>query len=71
LIFEERPEDRDNTAPANEILTAGDLVLSVQVLQEFYVQATRSSRVDRLEHGQAAGLVAAFARFPVRRPASP
>jgi predicted nucleic acid-binding protein len=59
-------EDRDKTARANEILTARDLALSVQVLQEFYVQATRSSRADPLDHGQAAGLVSAFTRFPVQ-----
>ena len=28
---------------ANDILTGRDLALSVQVLQEFYVQATRAS----------------------------
>ena len=30
--------------------------LSVQVLQEFYVQATRVTRADALPHGIAAGL---------------
>jgi predicted nucleic acid-binding protein len=51
---------------ANEILDGDDLVLSVQVLQEFYVQATRQSRDDRLTHGQAARLVESFSRFEVR-----
>jgi predicted nucleic acid-binding protein len=50
---------------ANDILTARDLSLSVQVLQEFYVQATRVSRSDPLSHEEAAGLVESFMRFPV------
>lgn len=50
---------------ANRILGAQDLVLSVQVLQEFYVQATRESRPDALTHDQAAALVESFTRFEV------
>ena len=49
---------------ANEILDEGDAALSVQVLQEFYVQATRSGRPDALTHEQAATLVESFLRFP-------
>ena len=49
-----------------EILDAGDRALSVQVLQEFFVQATRETRPDRLSHEQAAALVESFARFPVQ-----
>lgn len=52
-------------ARASEILTTRDLALSVQVLQEFYVQATRQSRLDPLTHEQAVGLVESFLRFPV------
>ena len=51
---------------ARDLLTARDLGLSVQVLQEFFVQATRPSRSDRLDHDVAAGLVEAFQRFPVQ-----
>ena len=51
---------------ARGLLEADDLALSVQVLQEFYVQATRASRHDRLSHEQAQALVEAFARFPVQ-----
>jgi len=51
---------------ANEILESRDLALSVQVLQEFYVQATRESRPDPLTHEQAVGLVESFLRFPVQ-----
>lgn len=59
------PEEQDKAARANEILLARDLALSVQVLQEFYVQATRASRPDPLTHEQAARLVESFLRFPV------
>ena len=38
------PAEQDKAKRANEILSARDLALSVQVLQEFYVQATRASR---------------------------
>jgi predicted nucleic acid-binding protein len=59
------PQERAKAERANQILRAKDLTLSVQVLQEFYVQATRGSRPDPLSHEQAAGLVEAFMRFPV------
>jgi predicted nucleic acid-binding protein len=42
------PKEQDKAARANDILTARDVALSVQVLQEFYVQATRASRPDPL-----------------------
>jgi predicted nucleic acid-binding protein len=48
------------------LLAATDLALSAQVLQEFYVQATRATRDDALPHEVAAGLVRAWARFPVQ-----
>lgn len=50
---------------ANEILSGSEVALSVQVLGEFYVQATRKSRSDPLTHEQAAGLVESFTRFPI------
>lgn len=58
-------EERDKAKRANEILAGGDLALSVQVLQEFYVQATRKSRRDSLTHEQAVELVESFMRFSV------
>jgi predicted nucleic acid-binding protein len=51
------PEEQDKATSANEVLSARDVALSVQVLQEFYVQATRASRPDPLTHQQAARLV--------------
>jgi predicted nucleic acid-binding protein len=59
------PKEQDKATRANELLAARDIALSVQVLQEFYVQATRESRPDPLTHEQAAGLVESFLRFPV------
>ena len=41
---------QSKAARANEILSSRDVGLSVQVLQGFYVQATRDSRADRLTH---------------------
>ena len=51
---------------ARRLLDGNDLALSVQVLQEFYVQATRKTRPDALTTVQAAQLVEAFLRFPVQ-----
>lgn len=58
--------ERGKAEAANAILAERDVGLSVQVLQEFYVQATRASRPDRLSHEQASSLVASFLRFPVQ-----
>ena len=61
------PGERAKAAAALALLEAGDLVLSVQVLQEFYVQATRAGRADRLSHDQAVLLIESFRlRFPVQ-----
>ena len=59
-------DERDKALRAREILEADDLGLSVQVLQEFYVQATRPTRSERLSPEQAATLVDALLRFPVQ-----
>ncbi len=40
--------------------------ISIQVLQEFYVQATRSGRVDAIPHELAAGLIESWTRFRVQ-----
>lgn len=60
------PAERAKAQRANDILDGRDVVLSVQVLQEFYVQATRESRLDPLTHEQAMALVESFLRFPVQ-----
>jgi predicted nucleic acid-binding protein len=60
------PEERAKATRANELLASRDIGLSVQVLQEFYVQATRATRADRLTHVQAATIVDSFRRFPIQ-----
>ena len=60
------PAEQDKAKCANEILSGRDLALSAQVLQEFYVQATRTSRPDPITHRQAARLIESFRRFPVQ-----
>ncbi len=60
------PDERTKASRANELLSSRDPGLSVQVLQEFYVQATRESRADRLTHEQTAALIDSFRRFPVQ-----
>ncbi len=60
------PAERDKAKRANDILSGRDLALSVQVLQEFYVQATRVSRPDAIAHQHAVRLIESFQRFPVQ-----
>ena len=60
------PDEEEKAAIALALLEERDLALSVQVLQEFYVQATRATRPDRLEHDAVAQLIDSFLlRFPV------
>ena len=60
------PAEQDKAKRANDILAERDLALSVQVLQEFYVQATRASRPDPITHTQAVRLIESFRRFAVQ-----
>ena len=48
------------------LIDAGGNALSVQVLQEFYVQATRATRRDALPHDIAVGLIETWLRFKVQ-----
>jgi predicted nucleic acid-binding protein len=58
-------DERTKKERALEILDGVDVVLSVQVLQEFYVQATRASRTEKLEHDLAVALIESWLRFRV------
>ena len=51
---------------ARLILQKRDLCVSAQVLQEFYVQSTRTTRPSPLTHQAASDYVVVFARFPVQ-----
>ncbi|HEX3653815.1 MAG TPA: PIN domain-containing protein [Rhizomicrobium sp.] len=64
-ISRNRDEQRKR-ASAEELLSRDDCALSIQVLQEFYVQATRPTRTDALSHDIAAALVETWMRFPVQ-----
>ncbi len=59
-------EEQRKAGIARALLDSQDLGLSVQVLQEFYVQATRPGRSGCLSHEQAILLIEAFLRFPVQ-----
>ncbi|MGH9645722.1 MAG: PIN domain-containing protein [Bryobacteraceae bacterium] len=61
-----KPAESEKTAAAKELLDAVDLALSVQVLQEFYVQSTRATRANRISHEQATLLMRSFCRYPVQ-----
>ena len=60
------PDEAAKQARADALLDQDDGALSVQVLQEFYVQATRATRPGRLPHDLAAGLVQTWTRFKVQ-----
>ncbi|MGA2712760.1 MAG: PIN domain-containing protein [Bryobacteraceae bacterium] len=60
------PDESLKRERAISLLDEDSGALSVQVLQEFYVQATRSSRADAIPHEFAAGLIEAWCRFRVQ-----
>ena len=60
------PAEASKRDRAIDLLERDDGTLSVQVLQEFYVQATRATRSDPLPHQIAAGLIATWTRFRVQ-----
>lgn len=60
------PGEAEKRRRAVALLDRPDCALSVQVLQEFYVQATRASRTDALAHDLAVGLVRTWLRFQVQ-----
>ncbi len=60
------PDEAAKRDRAIELLDGQDVALSVQVLQEFYVQATRPTRPDAVPHEIAAGLIRTWTRFRVQ-----
>lgn len=60
------PADARKRDRAVALLSRDDGALSVQVLQEFYVQATRATRPRPLPHETAVGLLTAWTRFKVQ-----
>ena len=60
------PAETAKRERAIALLDRDDGALSVQVLQEFYVQATRPTRPDPLPHEIAAGLIRTWTRFRIQ-----
>ena len=68
LIYAASPSaaDADKRRRAQDLLREGGLAVSVQVLQEFYAQVTRSSRTEPLTHSQAMKFIESIREFPVQ-----
>jgi predicted nucleic acid-binding protein len=60
------PGEARKAGRARELLNQTDGVLSIQVLQEFYVQATRETKPDRITHDQAVALITSWERFTIQ-----
>jgi len=60
------PEDADKRSRARALLIEPDLAVSVQVLQEFYHQATRPTRPGRLSHDDALEFIEPFLSMRVQ-----
>jgi predicted nucleic acid-binding protein len=60
------PAESRKAEVAGTLLNEPDLALSVQVLQEFYVQATRPTGSDPVAHEAAAAFANTLLRFPVQ-----
>lgn len=60
------PAERNKADIACAILDEPDLALSVQVLQEFYVQATRAGRTGAFSGADAWALMETWLRFRVQ-----
>ena len=58
------PEERHNRARAAAVLKEEELCLSVQVFQEFYLQATRPMGRLRMTHEQALAFLEPFTGLP-------
>ena len=56
-------EEASKRERALALLDGDDGALSVQVLQEFYAQATRATRPGRLSHQIAAAFISKWTRF--------
>ena len=60
------PAEAPKRDTAIALLDTENIALSIQVLQEFYVQATRATRPDALAHEIAVGLLRTWLRFKVQ-----
>ena len=60
------PSESAKRDVAVDLLDREDIALSVQVLQEFYVQATRATRRDAIPHELAVALIRTWTRFKIQ-----
>lgn len=60
------PEEAAKRERARALIQGGDIALSMQVLQEFYWQATKQSRQWRISPEAAQAMIDAWRRFPVQ-----
>lgn len=60
------PAESSKRDRAIALLEDDSSAISVQVLQEFYVQATRVNRADAIPHELAAGLIESWSRFQIQ-----
>lgn len=67
LLYAAAPftDEAEKSSTARTVLDREDLVLSTQVLQEFYAQATRPTRPDPVSHDIAVALIESWLRFRV------
>ena len=67
LLYAASPvtDEAEKSSTARAVLGREDLVLSTQVLQEFYAQATRPTRPDPISHDIAVALIESWLRFRV------
>lgn len=61
----EAPADAVKRPVAERLALTDSSVLSAQVIQEFYVQATRRSRPDPLSHVEAVSLIERWSRYSI------
>ena len=62
----EDPEEAGKRDRARDVLSERDLAVSVQVLQEFYFQATRPARARRLSSESALHFLEPILLFPIQ-----
>lgn len=60
------PGDAAKRQRARDLLESAELVLSAQVLQEFYVQATRPKGASGLSHEEAVTFLGGLRHLPVQ-----
>lgn len=60
------PEEAGKRRRAHALLAEPDIAISVQVLQEFYHQATRPNRPGRLTHDDALRFLEPLLRLPTQ-----